>query len=129
MIIGRQTKAGTTLPYLMLEYLTNGAYDSDTGLFATPNGDPRSYHATDNLMSDTYRGRTPDQMIDSAAIAGIHYHTSLQTELVFHMLGAVTEHGKIGLLSIAPGRGTARRQYVEAVERLDHTLQGEGSHR
>ncbi|MDJ0924237.1 MAG: carboxylate-amine ligase, partial [Acidimicrobiia bacterium] len=42
-------KGGTTLPYLMLKFLTGGVYDSDTGIYTTPTGQARYYHASDNV--------------------------------------------------------------------------------
>jgi hypothetical protein len=112
-------KGGTTLPYLMLEFLTDGSYDPSSGLFFTPTGDSRSYYATDNLVRESYRGLYPKQLIDSAVLESLHYHAASQRGLVFHMLGAVTDFGKIGVLSIAPSIKEARRQYEAAVQTLD----------
>ncbi len=112
-------KGGTTLPYLMLEFLTDGTYDPQTGLFFTPTGDQRSYYATDNLVREAYRGLTPSELIDSAVLENLHYHAASQRGIVFHLLGAVTDFGKIGALSIAPSLEEAKRQYKEAVEALD----------
>lgn len=112
-------KGGTTLPYLMLEFLTDGSYDPYTGLFFTPTGDPRFYYATDNLVREAYRGLTPSELIDSAVLESLHYHAASQQGIVFHLLGAVTDFGKIGVLSIAPSLGEAKRQYRLAVETLD----------
>lgn len=112
-------KGGTTLPYLMLEFLTDGSYDPHSGLFFTPTGESRSYYATDNLVRKSYRGLTPSQLIDSAVLENVHYHAASQQGLVFHMLGAVTDFGKIGVLSIAPTIEEARHQYETTVETLD----------
>ena len=112
-------KGGTTLPYLMLEFLTDGAYDAETGVFTTPTGSVRTYYATDNLVKDGYRGLEPAQLIDLAVLEGLHYHAPSQSGLVFHLLGAAPEHGKIGLVSIAEQPEQAADQYDHAVERLD----------
>src|SRR5690606_16933176 len=42
-------KGGTTHPYLMLEFLTDGHYDEATGDFLPLDGQPRHYYASDNL--------------------------------------------------------------------------------
>jgi hypothetical protein len=49
-------KGGTTHPFLMLQFLTDGRYDPDTGQFVTSTGRPRCYYASDNLESERYRG-------------------------------------------------------------------------
>jgi hypothetical protein len=51
-------KGGTTHPFLMLQFLTDGRYDPETGEFLTPTGQPRCYYASDNLESERYRGLT-----------------------------------------------------------------------
>lgn len=112
-------KGGTTLPYLMLEFLTDGRYDEDTGKFHTPTGDVRTYYATDNLVKDSYEGLSPGELIDASVYEGVHYHATSQQGLVFHLLGAVTAHGKIGMVSIAPDHVSARDQYDKAVATLD----------
>lgn len=117
-------KGGTTLPYLMLEFLTDGRYDPETGMFHTPTGGSRTYYATDNLVKDSYHGLTPGELIDAAVYEGVHYHATSQQGLVFHLLGAVTDHGKIGMVSIATDHVAARDQYEKAVTTLDLATDG-----
>ena len=42
-------KGGTTHPFQMLQFLTDGHYDATTGIFLAPSGRPRCYYASDNL--------------------------------------------------------------------------------
>jgi hypothetical protein len=112
-------KGGTTLPYLMLDFLTDGRYDPETGEFHTPTGDARCYYATDNLVKDSYVGLTPGEMIDVTVLEGLHYNATTQQGLVFHLLGSVTDHGKLGMVSIAGTHRAARQQYEAAVATLD----------
>jgi hypothetical protein len=112
-------KGGTTLPYLMLEFLTDGTYESDTGRFVTPMGSERTYYATDNLVDPDYIGLTPEELIDLTVTEGLHYHAASQSGLVFHLLGAVTHHGKVGMVSIAEHLDEARAQYDQAVSALE----------
>lgn len=112
-------KGGTTLPYLMLDFLTDGSYDPQTGEFCTPTGDARYYYATDNLVKESYKGLTPDEMIDATVMAGLHYDATSQQGLVFHLIGSVTDYGKIGIVSIADSHRAAKDRYEEAVAALD----------
>lgn len=112
-------KGGTTLPYLMLDFLTEGTYDADTGEFYTPTGDTRYYYATDNLVKDSYVGLTPGELIDLTVLEGLHYNATSQQGLVFHLLGSVTDHGKLGIVSIADSHKAARKQYEAAEAALD----------
>ena len=112
-------KGGTTLPYLMLDFLTDGRYDPDTGHFITPSGDNRYYYATDNLVDEAYIGLTPSDLIDITVLEGLHYNATSQQGLVFHLIGSVVDHGKLGMVSIADSHKAARRQYEVAVSSLD----------
>ncbi len=115
-------KGGTTLPYLMLDFLTDGHYDPGSGDFFIPTGDVRTYYATDNLAKDSYVGMTPSELIDVAVLEGLHYNATSQQGLVFHLLGSVTDHGKLGMVSIADDPSVAKTQYDAAVSALDNAI-------
>ena len=74
-------KGGTTLPYLMLEFLTDGTYDPEHGVFRTPTGSVRTYFATDNLIGEVYRGLTPEELIDLTVLAASLLGGSGRTKL------------------------------------------------
>ena len=112
-------KGGTTHPFIMLQFLTDGAYDSETGLFKTAGGQPRYYYATDNLEADRYRGLTPEDLIDIAVNNDIHFHESAQRGVVFHLIGALSEFGKLGTVCVAPSPEEAENLYAETVDILD----------
>ena len=112
-------KGGTTHPFIMLQYLTDGAYDSATGLFNTPQGEPRYYYATDNLESDCYRGLLPEDLIDIAVRNGIHFHGATQTGVVFHLIGALSQFGKLGAVCVGRSRKDAEELYQAMVAILD----------
>ena len=112
-------KGGTTHPFIMLQYLTDGAYDSATGLFNTPQGEPRYYYATDNLESDCYRGLLPEDLIDIAVRNGIHFHSATQTGVVFHLIGSLSEFGKLGAVCVGRSKKDAEELYCAMVAILD----------
>ena len=112
-------KGGTTHPFMMLQYLTDGSYDPGTGAFVTSDGRPRVYYATDNLESDRYKGLTPDDLIDIAVKHNIHFHGVTQKGVVFHLIGALSEFGKLGVVCVGESREEAYDFYRQTVEILD----------
>jgi len=112
-------KGGTTHPYLMLQYLTDGEYDPGTGTYRSAAGRPCFYHASDNLEDPAYRGLSPDDLMDIAVENGLHFDAAVQQGVVFHMLGALSEHGKLGTVCIGGTPQAASRLYHETVAVLD----------
>jgi hypothetical protein len=112
-------KGGTTHPFLMLQYLTGGAYEAARGEFLTHGGAPRCYTSTDNLESETWRGLTPDDLMDIAAMNGLHFDAGAQEGVVFHLIGALSEFGKLGLTAIGATQPRAEALCREAVAVLD----------
>lgn len=112
-------KGGTTLPFQMLQFLTNGRPDAATGEFRTPLGEPRCYYATDNLHKPAYRAFTPDDLIDVLVNHQLHFDSTRQQGVVFHLMGAISTFGKLGLVSIAPTSELAEAQYRRVEALLD----------
>lgn len=112
-------KGGTTHPFLMLQFLTNGNYDENTGVFETPNKQQLYYFASDNLQKEAYKGLTPQDLIDIAMFHGLHYDGASQTGVMFHMIGALSQYGKMGIVCIAPSPDEAFSLYVKTIEVLD----------
>ncbi|MGI9417254.1 MAG: peptide ligase PGM1-related protein [Geminicoccaceae bacterium] len=112
-------KGGTTHPFLMLQSLTDGRYDSDDGLFYTAAGLPRFYYASDNLEKAEYRRLTPEDLIDIAVANGLHFHGATQQGVVFHLIGALAEFGKLGVLCVGESEATADQLYRRTVTILD----------
>lgn len=112
-------KGGTTHPFLMLQFLTDGSYDEATGAFATPTGQQRFYYASDNLEAEHYRGLTPADLIDIAALNGLHFNGAAQEGVAFHLIGALSEFGKLGVICIGASHERAEALYRRTVEVLD----------
>jgi len=112
-------KGGTTHPFLMLQYLTAGSYDPETGLFYSAAGKPCFYYASDNLHADHYRGLTPTDLIDIAATQRLHFDAARQEGVVFHLIGALSEFGKLGVLAIGDTQEAAHESYMRSVAILD----------
>jgi hypothetical protein len=112
-------KGGTTHPFLMLMFLTGGAYDPETGQFRIPGGQPRFYHASDNLEAPHYRGLSPADLVDVAVLNGLHYDGTTHEGVVFHLIGALSEFGKLGVVCVAASPDRAEALYRRTVEILD----------
>ena len=112
-------KGGTTHPYLMLQFLTDGTFDLETGDYYIPTGQRRYYYASDNLTSDLYKGLSPDDLVDIAVANQLHFHGTTQEGVVFHLIGALSEYGKLGVLCVGATRERARALYEKTVDVLN----------
>jgi hypothetical protein len=97
-----------------------------TGTYHTPTGQPCCYCATDNLQAERYRGLTPDDLIDVAVLNGLHFHGGTCEGVVFHLIGALSEFGKVGMVCVAATPERARRLYEETAAILDRESGGFG---
>ncbi|HEX4963241.1 MAG TPA: peptide ligase PGM1-related protein [Thermoanaerobaculia bacterium] len=110
---------GTTHPYLALQFLTGGRLDRETGLFFSHSGNAKYYRATDNLRSETYRGLLPEDVIDILTENRLHFSLATDSGVLFHLIGAVSEFGKLGLTAIGNSREEADALYYQTLEVLD----------
>jgi len=112
-------KGGTTHPFMTLKFLTNGRYDLSSGLFYSQQGRAKYYLATDNLQKERYRGLLPNDLMDIIALHHLHFDTSTETGMVFHLMGCLSEFGKLGLTSIGNSPQQAEEIYQRLTEALD----------
>jgi hypothetical protein len=110
---------GTTHPFLALKFLTGGELNESTGLFLSLSDRPKYYLATDNLRSERYSGLLPDDLFDIVTMNGLHYSHRTESGVLFHLIGAVSEFGKLGLTAIANSPGEAWELYEHTLEVLD----------
>ncbi|WP_413175822.1 peptide ligase PGM1-related protein [Anabaena azotica] len=118
-------KGGTTHPFMTLKLLTNGRYDLPTGLFYSQQGKPKYYVATDNLQKDRYRGLLPNDLMDIIAHHRLHFDSGTETGTVFHLMGCLSQFGKLGLTSIGNSPQQAEDIYNKVVQVLDQETGGE----
>jgi hypothetical protein len=114
---------GTTHPFLALQFLTGGKLDLESGVFLSPTGHPKFYRSTDNLRSETYRGLCPEDLIDITTMNRLHYSHGTETGVLFHMIGALSQYGKVGLTAFGNSREEADAIYATALEALDRESQ------
>jgi hypothetical protein len=112
-------KGGTTHPFLTLKFLTDGLYTLDDGLFYSQNGRPKYYFASDTIQSDAYKGLRPEDLVDISVFHGLHFHGPTERGVVFHLIGALSEFGKIGVVAIGDNPKQAWFLYQQTLQVLD----------
>jgi hypothetical protein len=112
-------KGGTTHPFLTLQFLTDGAYNPKTAVFTAPSGREKYFVASDHVDSPLYRALTPDDLFDMAIRRGLHFSQSTQVGVVFHMMSALAEHGRVGFTAIGESHKHAYSVYERTVAALN----------
>ena len=113
-------KGGTTHPYLMLQFLTDGFYNAYTGEYFTASRDKRFYFASDNVTSERYKGLTPQDLIEIATFHSLMYDGTTQEGVMFHLVGALSQYGKLGVVCIGRSREKAWQFYEKVINVLDY---------
>ena len=103
---------GTTHPLLAVRFLCEGALEPGSGYFLSVTGRPKFYRATDRLAAPAYRGLLPEDLVEIATLHGLGYSPQTESGALFYMLGALSEHGWVGMVAI----GNTREE-AEAVHR------------
>jgi hypothetical protein len=107
-------KGGTTHPFLTLQFLTDGSYDGERGVFLTPAGTPKYLVATDHFEDDRLKALTVTDLFDIVVNHGLHFDQARRTGVVFHMISCLTECGRVGLTAVGDNPEDAWRIYQEA---------------
>lgn len=111
-------KGGTTHPYLMLQFLTEGDYDATSGNYYMKDGKKRYYFATDNLYHECFKGLTPHDLIDIAMCNGLHFSNATEEGVMFHLITTLSQYGKCGLVAIGSTPKRAKVYYNKVIEVL-----------
>jgi hypothetical protein len=109
----------TTHPFLALRFLTGGELDTRSGEFRAPSGLAKYYRSTDNLCSPAYRGLLPEDLIEILTVNRLHYDNRTETGVLFHLIGALSEFGKVGLTAIGNSMEEVERLYERTLAVLD----------
>ena len=106
---------GTTLPFMMLRLLTHGDTCEVTGLFQTPiDHIAKFYVSSDNVSDPSLRRLVPQDLFEIIANRpDLHWDSMAQTGVFFHMLGCLSECGKIGMTAVANSLEEARTLFIE----------------
>jgi hypothetical protein len=110
---------GTTHPYVMAQLLTRSTYDTASGRLIDPNGDPVCYVASDNIKQPNLIGVAPSRVLDALDRSGLAFDPSTGTGATVHLLGALTDFGKMGTLCVARDVDEAEAMSNEVLGILD----------
>jgi hypothetical protein len=111
-------KGGTTHGFLTLQFLTDGAYDPDAGVFTAPSGKQKFYVASDHLESPGFRTLSPADVLDIALMRGLHFDQATQVGTAFHMLSALPVHGQLGATCVGNSPEEAQERFDQAERAL-----------
>jgi hypothetical protein len=114
-------KGGTTHPFLLLQFLTDGMYNEYTGEYITASGNIRFYFASDNIENEKFKGLSPHDLIDIVIHHELLYDSTKQEGVMFHLIGALSQYGKLGILCI----GSTRKRAIEYFEKIMMVLNKE----
>lgn len=112
---------GTTHPFLILQFLTDGRYWPEDGVFRAPSGQEKYYTASDHLESTLYRAFSPNDLFDITIRHSLHFDQATQTGVLLHMLPTVGENGRFGAVAV----GDSPQQADALYERLQVVVQEE----
>lgn len=104
-------KGGTTHPFLFLQFLTEGAFNEEEGVFRVPSGVEKYYVASDHLEDTLYRAITPQHLIDILIRHRLHFDQTRQTGIIVHMLATISENGRFGAVAISDSHEQAEELY------------------
>mgnify|MGYP002623912881 FL=1 len=108
-------KGGTTHPFLTLQFLTDGQYDSETAVFIAPDGTEKHYVASDHVDIEGLEVFRPQDLLDLALLHDYHFDQVTQTGVVFHMLSAMPTHGFVGVTCIENSHAGAEALYERVI--------------
>jgi hypothetical protein len=107
-------KGGTTHPFLTLQFLTDGTYDGERGMYLTPSGSSKYLVATDHFEDERLKVLTVRELFDVVVRNGLHFDQARRTGVVFHMISCLTECGRVGLTAVGDNPDDAWRIYEAA---------------
>jgi hypothetical protein len=103
---------GTTHPMMTLRMLTDGYLDTkETGLYLTSGNTAFYYVSYDLAYHESFKRLIPLDLLEIFEQHELHFCHQKQTGVVFHMIGAISEFGTIGLTCIGKSREEAHAIY------------------
>lgn len=114
--------SGTTHPLMLMKLVNDGKYDAKTGVFRTRRGEERCYVASDSLMRPEYKGLAVEDLLDIAAVHGLHYRPWTDSGVIFQLTGALSQFGKVGITCIGATQIEAQQWFDATQGALDREV-------
>jgi hypothetical protein len=114
-------KGGTTAPFLTLQYLTDGEYDAEAGVFKTARNSEKFYVASDHIEAPDYRLFNTADLYDIVSRHRIHFDHTSQTGVLLHMMSGVGGFGLFGVTCI----GNTMEEADDLYRRFNTILENE----
>ena len=71
------------------------------------------------MSSERYKGLTPEDLVHIAIYHNLMYDSAAQEGVMFHLVGALSEFGKMGLVCIGETPEKARAFYDKTLAIMD----------
>ena len=94
-------KGGTTHTLGLLRLLSGGHYEAEQGRYVHARGRPVCYAATDNLVRVSWASRSPVEVRQRVADAGLDYDRKTGVGVVLHLLDCLKVDGRMGYIAMA----------------------------
>lgn len=100
-------KGGTTHPFQLAATATGGQLNSETGELIGADGSGIVYEACDSWRLPKGKGLLPEQWLDAVIRRKLYFNRSRLSGCIPHRLGALSEHGLLGVTAIGRNRREA----------------------
>lgn len=103
-------KGGTTHPFQLAAMATGAQLDADTGDLLSRDGHPIVYEACDSWSMPQWQGLLPEQWLEAVVQRQLYFNPTERRGCIPHRLGALSEHGLLGVTAIGRSRRDAAWQ-------------------
>jgi len=117
-------QCGTTHPFFAMKLLTGGSYDMNSGLYYDSKGSLKYYSHSDNLHKDQYKGILPIDLLEKCTKENLVFDHHTKCGPVFHILGALSQCGKVGVTCI----GNSQEEAASLQTKVEAILEELGKH-
>jgi hypothetical protein len=109
---------GTSHPFISAKYLTKGEVSQDGRLMGA-DGLEKFYVSSDNIQNEAFIGLNPDDFLDlTKSRESLSFSSESLTGTTFHMISAIPQFGKFGMIAIANSCEAAQQLYQQALDEL-----------